>query len=469
MTIGITVFPEYFQTEGVDAVLGNLVARAGATAIATSPYVMELADPATGMREPPIDAGAGKVRLLDRPLWGRRELHVRVAPSFVPRAATFEGLRYRPPAPDALTGRHGAVIAQAIAAAKDRGLEVYLQVQAAIPPGFRAQFGGPLADDAPRLPDGSAPAGRVDNNGSLASPHIAAYGAALLVELAHAYPRIDGFHVDWPEYPPYTLDAAFLDFGAHAVAAARALGLDVARMQADASRLRAWLLGGLQAGDLAGLSLARIGAAYPGFVQLGAFKAQLAAGLVAGFRRALDAAGCADKALVLRTFPPPWTALSGIAFARLAPHCQGFAVKLFTMHWPMMVRMWGDALAAANPALADDPELPRAVARLFDLGDGDLDDGAALRTLADWRYPEPEEPHPVSAAAQRRKIAAAREAAGGTAVAAMAHGYGPASDFAARFAIAWDASQGQVWVNRYGYLSDAKLDAIGAIAGTRRP
>ena len=36
----------------------------------------------------------------------------------------------------------------------------------------------------------------------LASPHIAAYGRALLAELAHAYPDIDGFHVDWPEYPP---------------------------------------------------------------------------------------------------------------------------------------------------------------------------------------------------------------------------------------------------------------------------
>jgi hypothetical protein len=459
MTIGITVFPEYFQTEGVDAVLDNVVARAGATAIATSPYVMEPADPGTGMREPPIDAGAGKVRLLDRPLWGRRELHVRVAPSFVPRAATFAGVRYRPPAPDALTERHGGVIAQAIGAAKDRGLKVYLQVQAAIPPGFRAQFGGPLADDVPRLPDGSVPTGRVDNNGSLASPHIAAYGEALLVELAHAYPRIDGFHIDWPEYPPYTLDAAFLDFSTHAVAAARTLGHDIARMQADASRLRAWLLGGLRAGDLATLSLARIAAAYPGFAQLGVLKAQLAADLVAGFRRALDAAGCADKALVLRTFPPPWTALSGIDFARLAPHCQGVAVKLFTMHWPMMVRMWGDTLAAANPALADDPALPRAVARLFD-----LDDAAAPQTLADWRYPEPEEPHPVSVAAQRRKIAAARAAAGGTAVAAMAHGYGPVADFAARFATAWAASQGQVWVNRYGYLSDAKLDAIGAIA-----
>ena len=163
---------------------------------------------------------------------------------------------------------------------------------------------------------------------------------------------------------------------------------------------------------------------------------------------------------MLRTFPPPWTALSGIDFARLAPHCQGFTVKLFTMHWPMMVRMWGDALAAAQSGAG---ARPRAAP-----GGGARCSTCATRTiaphaLADWRYPEPDEPHPVGAAAQARKIAAARAAAGAAPVAAMAHGYGPVDDFAARYATAWAASGGNVWVNRYGYLADAKLDAIGAI------
>ena len=53
--LGITVMPEYIQTEGVDALLDNL-ARAGVTAVATSPYVMAPADEATGVREPPADA-----------------------------------------------------------------------------------------------------------------------------------------------------------------------------------------------------------------------------------------------------------------------------------------------------------------------------------------------------------------------------------------------------------------------------
>ena len=463
-TVGITVFPEFFQTEGVEAVLDNLQRRARVTAIATSPYVMTAADAATGTREPPIDAGAGSVRLLDRPLWGRRELFVRTAPSFTPDLDLYRGLRYQPPQPDALTREHGATIGRAITAAKSRGIEVFLQVQAAIPPGYRVQFGGPVPDDRPLLPDGSAPKVKVDNNGSLASPHIAAYGAALLVDLARAYPQVDGFHIDWPEYPPYTLDAVFLDFGSHAEAAARAAGLDFAAMRADSQRLYDRLHGGLMRDDLTALAarMAGVGDDYPGFVALCRFKADLAAGLIAGYRRALDAAGFAGKALHLRTFPPPWTAVSGVDFARLAPLCQGFAVKLFTMHWPMMVRMWADALAAANPALADDPLLPSAVAGLLDV----LDD-TAPRPRAAWRYPEPDEAHPVGRAAQARKLAAARAAAGDVPVAAMAHGYGPVADFAARYAVAWEATGGKVWVNRYGYLADAKLDAIGAIAGGR--
>ena len=82
--VGITVLPEYLQSEGVDGVLDNLVTKAGANAITASPYVMQVTDDAMGSREPPDDAGAGAVRLLDRPLWGKRELFVRTAPSFVP-------------------------------------------------------------------------------------------------------------------------------------------------------------------------------------------------------------------------------------------------------------------------------------------------------------------------------------------------------------------------------------------------
>ena len=80
-TLGITVMPEWIQVEGIEPVLDRLQ-RAGVTAIATSPYVMAPAPDGQGGREPPADGGAGKVRLLDRPLFGRRELWVQTAPSF---------------------------------------------------------------------------------------------------------------------------------------------------------------------------------------------------------------------------------------------------------------------------------------------------------------------------------------------------------------------------------------------------
>ncbi len=91
MLVGITVMPEYFQSESVNGVLDRLEGLAGVTAVTTSPYVMAPADRQTGFREPPIDAGAGKVRLLDRTLWGKRELWARTAPSFQPDLDLYRG------------------------------------------------------------------------------------------------------------------------------------------------------------------------------------------------------------------------------------------------------------------------------------------------------------------------------------------------------------------------------------------
>ncbi len=461
--VGITIFPEFFQNEGVDGALDNLVRRAGATAIATSPYVMAPAPDGQGSREPPADAGAGKVRLLDRPLWGRRELFVRTAPSFAPDLSLYKGLRYPPAQADALTHSDGHVIADAIKGAKARGLEVYLQVQAVIPPGYRVQFGGPQEDDRPRLPDGGSPAVRVDNNASLASPHIRDYARAMVRDLVRAYPQIDGLRIDWPEYPPYSLDGAFFDFGPHARDAAKRLGFDFEAMREAAGALRSRLLGGLTAGDLAGWAsgaepVEKLFGGTPALADWLRFKAKLSAEIIQVFREALDASGAKHMKLVPNAFPPPWTALSGMPFADLAGRCQGVSVKLYTMHWPMMVRAWADALASANPSIAADPNLGRGIARLFATND---DPGPAR--LEDWRYPEPEEPHPVGAKTQESKIRAARAAAGSVPVYALAHGYGPVADFEARCAIAWRASGGKLWVNRYGYLADAKLDAIGRV------
>jgi hypothetical protein len=449
--LGIIVFPEFFQTEGVAQVLDNLQRRTGLDAIATSPYVMRPTQDGDGGREPPIDGGAGSVRLLDRPLWGRRELFVRTSVAYEPNRSFYQGLRYQPPAPDSHTSADGALVGKALAQARQRGLRTYLQIQAAIPPGYRVQFGGPDPDDEPRHVDGSIVADRLDKNGSLASPHIRDYTVALLKDLAHAYPDIDGFHIDWPEYPPYTLDSAFLDFGHHARSAAARMGLDFDGMVADAAHCHAWLTQRLTLDELA-RGQANI-AKFPGVIALCDFKARLAAECAAAWRAAVP-----GKQIVLRSFPPPWTAISGFSFEAMAPFADAISVKLFTMHWPMMVGSWTARLLRDNPALGSTKSVAPLIARIFDIADAPEEFGDAIA-----QYPEPNAAHPVGAAAMVRKIETARRRSAPTSVYAMAHGYGPLDDFRARLSTAWASAARKVWINRYGYLSDEKLDAVGQV------
>jgi len=461
--LGITVMPEYVQSEGIDGVLANLK-RAGATAVATSPYLMAAADSKSGSREPPDDAGAGSVRLLDRPLWGRRELFVRTSPSFEPDLRLYAGLKYQPVSPDGLTRNQGPLIGDFVRAAKRAGLKVYLQFQAAIPPGYRVQFGGAREEDQPRLPDGRLPPRRVDRNASLASIEVRRYSEALIADLIRAYPEIDGIRPDWPEYPPYLIDSLFLDFSASAEKAAERLGFNWSAMRRDALAAYRSLHGGMKnhhleavlADDGGRFAVLTSLAAYPGLAELMRFKSALVDELLSGFRAALTKAGGTSKELVPNAFPPPFTAASGFDFGLASTHSNSISVKLYTMHWPMMVRFYGDALLAANPGLSS-WLVAAALYRLMDIGENPPGD------ISKCLYPEPDVPHPVSAAAMARKIRQARSKAGRTTVNALAHGYGPVKDFEARLRVAWESSGGNVWINRYGYLSDEKLTVIGRV------
>ncbi len=460
--VGITVLPEFIQSEGIDGVLKSLVDKAGANAVTTSPYVMELADEKTGSREPPIDAGAGSVRLLDRSLFGKRELWVRTAPSFVPDRFLYKGLRYQPPSPDSLTKQEGGKVLEFIKQAKAAGLKVYLQVQAASPPGYRVQFSGVVDEDQPRLFDGSTPKQRVDKNGSLASPHIRAYTAAMLKDLARQYPQLDGFRIDWPEYPPYFLDALFVDYSVHAKAAAERLGYRFDWMRSTAELLHQKLFGKLTNRDLEDVleadggrfSLLTTGLEFPAIVDILNFRAKLVRELVCEARQALDDVDAKHMELIPNAFPPPWNLISGFSYSGWEGILAGVSVKEYTMHWAMMIRFYGDAILKANAGL-DEKLLVRALVRLLDIAD---DEG--LPHLTDYRYPEPDEAHPYGVKALQRKIRQAQAAAGDTPIYALAHGYGPIDDFRRRLVAAKAASQHGFWINRYGYLSDEKLQVV---------
>ncbi len=506
-SLNISVMPEYPQSEGGEHVLNNLIQRTGATSITTSPYVMEPSDALDAGREPPADAKAGAVRLLDRELWGKRELTVRTAPSFVPDKGLYQGLRYQPSEPDALTKREGPRISAFIDETKARGLNAYMQVQSAIPPGYKVQFGGAIPEDRPLLPDGSEHEGRVDKNASLASPHIKAYGCALLRDIIQTYPNLDGLRVDWPEYPPYSFDSLFFDFSGHAKTAAQRLGYDFERMRSDTDRLRTFLLQGLanyhidnlvgtsgwhvpwiEGGggdfDLGALGLdASLGSRllgdtqdreeqrgtlwdllkdYPGVLDLRAFKADLVAEMLDDYAKTVADASGGKMDFVVQGFPPPWSQASGFDVKKIAPHVSGIGVKLYTMHWPMMVRAYADRILASNGNVPENVLLIGIFTIL------DLLDKAPPSQVRDVAYPEPDEPHLAGLQAQARKIHETRSLAGETPVYAFSHAYGPVDDYRARMEVAWEASGHRMVVNRYGYMSDQKLDILGDVTGAEK-
>ena len=450
--LGVTVLPEWIQAEGSNAILDRLQA-AGVTGVATSPYVMQPVEDGAGSREPPVDAGAGSVRLLDRELWGRRELWVQSAPSFVADRSLYDGLTYQPAAPTELTRREGPLVAAFIEAAKKRGMQVHLQVQSAIPPGYRVQFGGPGDEDEPLLPDGSRLDRRVDRNGSLASPQIRAYACALIMDLSQAYPDVDAIRLDWPEYPPYSLDALFFDFSAHALGVARELGLDDERMRRDALAVRAAL--GAGAGEEVGISTAslwRLAIRHPGVADLFWLKRQLVSRFLSECREAL--ASRID--LVAQAFPPPWSALSGFDYGDAGRHVAAIGCKLYTMHWPMMLRAYGDTLLKENPKLSS-RSLAMRLVELFATGD------PAPDSMEDLEYPEPDEAHPCGSEALAAKLASAQAEAGPCPVLAFAHAYGPKADVERRLRAAWDGAASGVWINRYGYMANDKFEMLAQL------
>ena len=253
--LGITVLADFILNEGVEAVLDNLVERAGATAVALNPTVTAPSEEGTGSFQPPSDAGSSP-RLFDRPLWGRRSLWVRSAPSYHPRLSYYGDTPYKPRNPNELTDAHGELIGQFIDAALDRGLAVYLQLSGATPPGL-------TDDDRPRRPDGRLP-DRMADTGCLASEAVRAYVAAHVRDLLEQYPRVTGFRPDWPEYPCYKLDEAFQDFNPQVARWAGENRFDYGAIREEVRAAYDYLHGRLQNRDLLDPGRPRTGRGHAG-------------------------------------------------------------------------------------------------------------------------------------------------------------------------------------------------------------
>ncbi len=450
--LGITVMSPYIQNEGIDGILKSLD-LAGANAVAVNTSVTAPCAEGEGFWMPPTDAGASP-RVFDRPLWGRTALWARGGPAFKSKEEFYEGCVYRPRQPNDLTESDGAIMGEFIREAKAAGHRVYIQMGAAQPPGM-------LEEDVPRLPDGSIPQDRMANTASLASEAVRAYNRAFIRDVFEEYPEIDGFRPDWPEYPCYKLCEAFQDFGSHVKQWAEERGFDFDSVQREVARFYAYIHGELTNSDLEDLASADRGKysilhrmnLFPGVADWFRMKAELSKDLLADYRNAITEYGEAEKELSANAFMPPFTFITGLDFARAAEVCESIAPKLYTMHWSLIIKFWGDELLAANPGL-DESLLVRALVHLLDLAEGEPG-----TSISDYGYPAPDEPHPIPDEPQKRKIGQAVSATRGNAeILPLVHGYGPLDDYGRRFKLVAESEAAGVWINRYGYLSDEKLD-----------
>jgi len=362
------------------------------------------------------------------------------------------------------TGRFSAN-ARFITSAVRRKLKVYLQLGAAQPTGLRDE-------DRPRLPDGSIPGSRMADTGSLASDAIHSYNRAYVEDLLGQYPDIAGFRPDWPEYPCYTFAEVFQDFSPHVERFAESTGFDFHGIRLEVEQFYRYLRSQnpgrrinnddlRQLADGRGLHfflLSRLQGS-PGILEWLRLKAALSVDTLRHWRSSISEVGGDQLELGGHAFMPPYSLLTGFDFARAAEVCDTLSPKLYTMHWSQMVKFWADALLEANPAL-DEQLLVPALVNLVDLAEPQQ----AGTRLSDYGYPAPDEPHPIPSETQIRKIQQTMQEAGGAApIHPLVHGYGPLEDFRRRLQLVVASGATGVWINRYGYLSDEKLAAIGEI------
>jgi hypothetical protein len=174
----------------------------------------------------------------------------------------------------------------------------------------------------------------------------------------------------------------------------------------------------------------------------------------------MDEQGAADVALGLNGFATPWSRITGMDYRTVSQVCQQTRCKLFTFHWPMITRWWSETLLEWNPDLAQNDVLGAVKAAL------DLPTPATehRKNLSDYGMPHPDEPHPITPAALTRKMNQAVALAGdGAPCFASVHAYRPANELVHHLEAVLASDAPGCWIQRYGYLSDEKLELVREI------
>lgn len=448
--VGVTVMPEFFQTEGVAAVLDKLQGQLGANVVTTSPYVAAPTRPGEGFREPPDDAGQGHARTLGRPLWGRSEIWMKTAPSFAPTIRRYSQTPYQPDPATELTHTDGGILNDIVSNARGRGMGCYIQIMAAIPPSYRVQTGEPLDQDQPMLPDGSPLPVRVDRNASLASANVRQYMDALIWDLCEAYPDATGIKFDWPEYPPYHFKSLLADYNPQVAPYAAEIGIDFERQRAQMATLcpSDMLRDGLK--ELVGPDtlIKQIKSADTPLARHLRLRHYLVRSYATFLTNSVRRHSGGRMRVYLQGFPPPWSELSGFDGPGLGAIADDIGIKFYTMHWPMIGRNYIDH-AAQSLGLPKDIIHTWFARHFLGLTSHDA-------TPSHFDYPAPDEPHPISESAIDEKV----RAFGFPGVIGITHGYGPVADVVSRLVATSEATGNRFEINRYAYLGDAKIEAI---------
>ena len=139
----------------------------------------------------------------------------------------------------------------------------------------------------------------------------------------------------------------FFDFSQLALQQAESLGIDIIRMREDTRRIQQRLLTELSPSLLRNLlrldnkCLNEALITFPGVLDLLRLKQHLSLNMLKEYREALPD----PMELVPQAFPPPFDLLSGFSYASTAKFVRGIGVKLYTMHWPMILSDWGQAMS----------------------------------------------------------------------------------------------------------------------------
>lgn len=463
-TRGVVFTPAELDYEGVDNVLDRMVSI-GANAVSITPGVFLPGTAEEGVREPPIDVD-GEVRELDRPLWGSRVAYVRRYSPYAPNPKLWEGVPFRAPAPAPDTYQHD-VTRQMIVAARQRGIDPYIILSPTVLPGLpggHSMSGGTSGGDSSERPlpiDGRRSSRIIAGQGCPNNPGVRALVLAQVHEAIDHYGDAEGFFFDWLEYTCYFLEDVFTCVCEFCQHEAIRQGLD---WDALTGALRGFYdrLHRLTNRDLhdimeSGSAMSLLGDADANSLRdFWGFKAQSVANLLQVIAATMRASESPHLLLASNGFPSPWSTATGSQFDASAPYVDQVHPKFFTFHWSMMVKWYGETLRAWNPDL-DEELLVKAILSAFDLQPA-FDD---RRLLMDFGMPTPTQPHPLSAGDIRRKVEqVTREVAGHAQVEAYVHGYQPVETFNELIGAMEDTPMDGVWVQRYGYLSDEKLEVL---------